>query len=139
MSAIAAISTDGHVGAELTYGTVNGEMFADFIRGTLIPEMEPYDDAIKKSGVIMDNCSIHHVEEVKSLLDNVGILLYYLPPYSPDFNPIEYAFSSVKAYLKDHDELLQTVSDPPPIIKSAFLNCLTVDNCKQWITHCKYS
>ena len=100
MSAIAAISTDGYVGAELTYGTVNGEMFADFVRGTLIPDMEPYAG------------------------DNAGILLYYLPPCSPDFNPIEYAFSSVKSYLKDHDELLQTVSDPLPNIKSIFINCL---------------
>ena len=74
-----AISTDGYVGAELTYGTVNGKIFADFIRGTLIPEMKPYDGAVKKSVVIMDNCSIHHVEGVKSLLDNAGILLYYLP------------------------------------------------------------
>ena len=79
VSAIAAISTDGYVGTELTYGTVNGEIFADFIRGTLIPEMKPYDGAVKKSVVIMDNCSIHHVEGVKSLLDNAGILLYYLP------------------------------------------------------------
>ena len=139
ISAIAAISTSGYVGVELTYGTVNGDVFTDFVRGTLIPEMEPFDGEIKKSVVIMDNCSIHHVEEVKTLLDEAGILLFFLPPYSPDYNPIENAFSAVKSYLKDHDELLQSINDPLPVIKSAFINCLTETNCQHWITHCKYN
>ena len=44
----------------------------------------------QNSIIIMDNCSIHHIQEVKDLL---GVLLMYLPPYSPDFNPIEELFS----------------------------------------------
>ena len=59
-------------------GTVNGDTFSDFIRGTLILEMEPFDGSIKKSVIIMDNCSIQHVEDVKSLLDEVGILFFFL-------------------------------------------------------------
>lgn len=58
---------------ELTMGTVNGDTFADFFHGTLVLEMEPFDGSVKKS-VIMDNCSIHHVDEVKSLIDEAGIL-----------------------------------------------------------------
>ena len=60
----------------------------------------------------MDNCKIHHVQAVKDFFEDAGILLMFLPPYSPDYNPIEEAFSSVKYYLKDHDELLQSVDDP---------------------------
>ena len=62
ISAIAAISSSGLVGVELTVGSVNAEKFADFIKGTLIPEMEPFDGSKKKSVVILDNCSIHHAE-----------------------------------------------------------------------------
>lgn len=58
--------------------------------------MEPFDGSPKKSVIIMDNCTIHHVHHVKQLLDDAGILLFFLPPYSPDFNQIEEAFSSVK-------------------------------------------
>lgn len=112
VSALAAISTNGLVGVDLTFGTVNGDdVFADFVRGTVIPEMEPFDGSIKKSIVVMDNCTIHHVRAVKTLLGDAGILLIYLPPYSPDLNPIEETFSYVKYYLKNHDDLLQVVTD----------------------------
>ena len=48
----------------------------------------------------MDNCSIHHIQEVKNILLQAGILLLYLPPYSPDLNPAKELFSYVKYYLK---------------------------------------
>ena len=53
------------------------------------------------------------------LLKEAGIVVI-LPPYSPDYNPIELVFGYIKAYLKHHDELLQTLSDPLPVIKAAF-------------------
>ena len=55
------------------------------------------------------NCAIHHVQEVKDLLQNAGILYIFLPPYSPDFNPAEELFSYIKYYLKDHDIVLQSM------------------------------
>ena len=139
VSAITAISNDGLVGVELTHGSVNGDIFADFVRGTLIPEMQSFDGSTeKKSVVIMDNCSIHLVRVVKDLLDSAGIITLYLPPYSPDYNPIELAFSSVKYYLKQHDELLQISSDPLSIIESAFTDNITEIKCKKWINNCGY-
>ena len=62
---MAAISNEGLVGVELTYGTVTGERFADFIQETLIPEMTPFDGSPKKSVIIMDNCTIHHTAAIK--------------------------------------------------------------------------
>lgn len=138
ISAISAISTDGIMGLHLTQGNVNSEIFCDFLT-SLIPEMEAFDGSLKKSIIIMDNCSIHHTYAVQSLLQSVGILIFYLPPYSPDLNPIEEAFSAVKYYLKDHDELLQLVSDPIPIIKSAFQSTITANKCKKWILHSGYT
>ena len=75
ISAIAAISSEGLVGVEL-----NAEKFLDFVHGTLIPEMQPFDGSTKRSIVILDNCSIHHTRLVKESLQDAGILVIYLPP-----------------------------------------------------------
>ena len=137
ISAIAAISCEGLVGVELTTGNVNGEKFLEFVHGTLIPEMEPFDGTKRKSIVVLDNCSIHHARLVKDALQDAGILVIYLPPYSPDLNPIEQAFSYIKYYLKEHDELLQVVTQPTAIIQAAF-DSITAKQCQGWIKHSGY-
>ena len=78
ISAITAISDEGLVRVEFTYCTVNAEKFTDFLRGTLIPEMQPFDGLPKKSIIIMDNCSIHHAVQTQQLLNVAGILLFYI-------------------------------------------------------------
>lgn len=60
----------------------------------LLPELEV------GTVIIMDNWSVHKGEEVRKLVENHGCTLMYLPTYSPDFNPIEYLFSKVKAFLR---------------------------------------
>ena len=135
--AIIAMSVDGIV-AYLTTDTVNDEKFLDFLRATLIPEMMPYDGSNPKSILIMDNCSIHHIQEVADYLQSVGILVIFLPPYSTDLNPIEELFSFLKYYyLKEHDEIIQALNNSPiEVIKSAF-NEITPDYCKGWIRHAR--
>ena len=95
ISAIAALAADGLVAVEFTKGAVCGEKFLDFVRGSLIPLMLPFDGLNPKSVAIMDNCSIHHVQAVADLFTEAGILVLFLPPYSPDLNPAEELFSSV--------------------------------------------
>ena len=90
ITSIAAISTEGLLAVETTTNTVDGEAFFDFLRGNLTPELGPFDGCNPRSIIIMDNCLIHRVQEVKDLLDCAGILTFYLPPYSSDFNPIEF-------------------------------------------------
>ena len=97
---------------ETTSDTVNGETFFDFLRGTVIPQMTPYDGVNPHSILVLDNCSVHHICEVRQLLRQAGILCWFLPPYSPDLNPTEELFSWIKYYLKRHDDLLQSISDP---------------------------
>lgn len=138
ISAIAAMCWDkGILDVEMTSNSVNGEMFCDFVRGTLIPCMLPFDGLSPTSIVVMDNCSIHHVAEVKSMLEDAGILLLYLPPYSPDLNPIEEAFGYVKGYLKSHDDIAAAFPNPTSLIQSAF-DSITIEHCKAWINHSKY-
>ena len=99
INVISAISSEGVLATEFVKGTVNGDRFYDFLRGTLIPMMQPFNGTNAHSVMIMDNCSVHHVSEVKDLLQSAGIAFLFLPPYSPDLNPIEEAFSSVKKIL----------------------------------------
>ena len=80
ISAIAALSADGVIALELTKGTVDGSKFVDFIQGKLIPEMQPFDGENTRSILVLDNCSVHHVQEVSELLDEAGILHFFLPP-----------------------------------------------------------
>ena len=73
---------------------MNGEAFLAYIRQVLVPELE--------TGmlVIMDNLPAHKVTGVRQAIEDAGARLIYLPPYSPDFNPIEMAFSKLKAALR---------------------------------------
>lgn len=116
--AIVGMSSDGVEAYELSTGSTDASKFLDFIRGSLIPSMRPFPD--KNS---MDNCTIHHVQEVKDLIENSGIVLFYLPPYSPDYNPIEELFSYLKYYLKEHEDLIQALPSPPLAVIEAGLEC----------------
>lgn len=71
-------------------GTVNVEKFEDFISSCLAPIVQPFNGINPLSVVFMDNALIHHVENVTDLIENQsGARLLFLPPYSPDLNPIE--------------------------------------------------
>lgn len=79
ITSIAAISTDGLLAVEITTGKVNGEVFLDFLRGSLIPELCPFDGCNPRSIIIMDNCSIHRVQEV---------IDFYLEIYLQNWNSL---------------------------------------------------
>lgn len=132
ISSIAAISVDGIIALESHKDSVSAEVFADFIRGNLVPQMWAFDGESPISVVVMDNCSIHHTELVLDLLKEAGIVVIFLPPYSPDCNPIELVFAYIKAYLKHHYEL-QALSDPLPVINATF-ESITPQQCQTWIT-----
>lgn len=131
INAIACMSLEGLVALELIQGS---DTFVDFVRGSLIPHMQPFPNPY--SVVVMDDCSIHHTTEVAEVFQQVGIPVVYLPPYSPDLMPLEESFSSVKNYLRRHMHvLLQAVPDPTDIIQEASRVCLSKENCHAWIAH----
>ena len=75
------------------------------------------DDALQwkqsyRSIAVMDNLSVHHVHEVEEHFRQAGIVLLFLPAYSPDLNPMEETFSFIKSYLRKHDCLLQLIPHP---------------------------
>jgi len=138
ISTIAAISCSGLIGYEKYTGNVSGDEFFDFVRGTLIPNMNPYNGTNENSILVLDNCSIHYIEETLTLLRTSGIFVIFLPPYSPDLNPIELTFSYIKKYLQEHEEIIQVANNISDIITSAFDN-ITIDQCTNWIHSCGYN
>ena len=75
----------------LIVGTVNGSIFKAWLKQDLIPKLP------SQSIIIMDNASFHKVQGIKEMIVNAGHQLLYLPPYSPDLNPIEKKWGQVKA------------------------------------------
>jgi len=74
------------------------EIFEAFLESKLLPECNPFPAA--NSVIVMDNASFHHSERIRQMCEKTGVKLVYLPPYSPDFNPIEEFFSELKAFIK---------------------------------------
>ena len=66
--------------------------------------MNPYP--AKHSVLVMDNARIHHNEDLVAAVEDIGCKILYLPPYSPDLNPIETAFSALKSWLKRYRDLV---------------------------------
>lgn len=137
-NAIAAISSAGVVAYQLVSHTVDGTVFFDFIRSQLLPQLQPFDGESPASVVIMDNLSVHHVEPVVCLLRESGVLVLFLPPYSPDLNPMEEAFSYIKYFLREHGDIIDAFDSPTQVLHAAF-NSITSEQCNGWITHSGYS
>ena len=102
-SYIAVMSTRGIEDVSIYEHNINGTIFANFVAKCLVPILQPFDGRSPRSVVVMDNASIHHVQQVTTLIQNTGAILHYLPAYSPDYNPLEESFSKVKAFLRDAD------------------------------------
>ena len=91
---VAGLRTSGMVAPMVLDGPINGDWFEAYVRQVLVPELRRGDI------VIMDNLSSHKRAATKELIEEAGATLRFLPPYSPDFNPIEQAFSKLKAHLR---------------------------------------
>lgn len=91
---VAALTTSGIAAPMILDGAMDGDMFTAYVTHVLLKELQSGDV------VIMDNLPAHKVAAVRGIIEGAGAILMYLPPYSPDFNPIEKAFSQIKAHLK---------------------------------------
>lgn len=91
---IAALDVEGMRCATVADGAVNGDVFEAFVAHVLVPVL------CKGDVVIMDNLSSHKRARTRELIEGVGAELVFLPPYSPDLNPIEMVFSKIKQRLR---------------------------------------
>ncbi len=91
---VAGLRVSGVVAPFVLDGPINRNAFETYVEKVLLPELRPGDI------VIMDNLSSHKGPNVRAMIEAAGASLLYLPPYSPDFNPIENAFAKLKALLR---------------------------------------
>jgi transposase len=94
----AALRRDGVVAPFVIDKPMNGAIFVEYVRQCLVPVLRPGDI------VVMDNLPAHKNEQVRKLIEAAGATLRYLPPYSPDLNPIEQFFAKLKARLRKAKE-----------------------------------
>ena len=92
-----AYTQDGVILANVFRGSTDSAVFEDFIE-QLLPYCGKWPEP--KSVLVMDNASFHHTERIEQLCYEAGVKLMYLPPYSPDLNPIEEFFAELKAFIK---------------------------------------
>ena len=126
---IAGLRTSGPTAIALLDGPVTGERFRAYVTDTLVPTLRRGDT------VVLDNLGAHKVSDVREAIEAAGARLLYLPPYSPDFNPIEQAFAKLKALLRS--AAARTVSDLWQAIRQAFA-CFSPEECRNYITAAGY-
>lgn len=137
-SAIPILSLEGVHDVYLAEGNVNGDKFTKFVEKCLLPILMPFNGSNHHSVVIMDNASIHHIDEVSHLIETLaGARLCFLPPYSPDFNPAEGVFSQIKSIMKMNDKLFQVTSAPRAMLALNF-GMVTAEDCYGHISHSGY-
>ena len=116
----AALRTTGLCALDLADGATNGRCFRDYVANRLVPVLRPGDTAI------LDHLQAHEVRGIRERVEAAGARLLYLPPYSPEFNPIEQIFAKLKALLRS--AAARTVPDLWDAIRHAFAR-FTPDQC----------
>ena len=111
-------------------GPINGQSFLAYVEQFLVPTLKSGDI------VIMDNLGSHKGQAVRRALRAIGAKLFFLPPYSPDLNPIEQVFAKLKTLLRKADE--RTVETTWQRI-GTLLDRFTPDECANYLTHAGYA
>jgi transposase len=129
VTVVSAIRQDGVVAALQFDGAIDAQIFLAFLQEVLLPELRPGDN------VWMDNLSSHKVEGVAELLASVGATARYLPPYSPDFNPIEMCISKFKEGVRARAPRTRKALDDA-VTQS--LDMITPEDTNACLRHCGY-
>ena len=127
---ISAVALRGPFAPAAIDGATDREVFRAYVQQVLAPQLRPGDI------VILDNLSPHKAPGVREVVEAAGARLLYLPPYSPDFNPIENLWSKLKTHLRaaaarTFDDLCDAIA--------AGLRTITVRDCRGFLHHCGYA
>lgn len=126
---IAALTTTGVLASLMIESPTDGDVFLAYGEPVLCPRLQP------GHLVILDNLAAHKAVAVRRLIEGRGAYLLYLPPYSPDFNPIEQAWSKLKEQLRGvKARLLENLE----VAVAEAIAAITPDNALAWFHHCGY-
>lgn len=126
---LATLRPTGLAATAVLDGPVDNVSFLAYVEQILVPALHPGDV------VVMDNLVVHKQPEVRAAIEAAGAQLRFLPPYSPDFNPIEMAFAKLKAFLRAARP--RTFEDVVDLIKTA-LGLFLPDECANYFRHAGY-
>ena len=122
---LASVRLNGQITYTMYPGGTSGERFLDYLKNVLIPTLHKGDI------VVMDNMRSHHVKGVEEVLRAAGMIPLYLPPYSPDLNPIEMLWSKMKAILR---KLGCNIAALLPQMVAEALAFVSPEDCLGWFT-----
>ena len=126
---VAALRTTELTATAVFDGAMDGVMFLAYVEQILVPTLRPGDV------VVLDNLPAHKPPEVRTAIERTGAFLRFLPPYSPDFNPIEQAFAKLKAFLRAaRPRTFEQICD----LIAAALGLFLPDECANFVQHCGY-
>jgi len=126
---VAALNPQGLTAPAVFDGPLDHLSFRAYVEQVLVPVLHPGDV------VVLDNLAVHHQPDIQAALDAVGAHLRFLPPYSPDFNPIEMAFAKLKAFMRAARP--RTFEHVNALVAAA-LALFTPAECRNYIRHCGY-
>ena len=126
---VSAVRLDGVIAPMMLPGSINGDSFAGYVEQFLVSEL------IRGDIVIMDNLPAHKVAGIREAIEAAEASLVYLPPYSPDFNPIENMWSKIKACLRKTGA--RTFEALVDAVRDALL-AVTPEDCDGYFEHCGY-
>lgn len=129
VSTIGALALDGLRTGLSVPGPIDGETMRYFVEELLVPTLQ------RGEIVGMDNVAIHHLEAIEDAIDAAGAWVLFLPPYSPDLNPIEHSWSKMKALLRTLKP--RTVPALLEALSAAFAS-ITPADVLGWFRHCGY-
>ena len=127
---VAALRIDGLTAPTVVDGPMNGDVFVAYVEQQLVRTLKPGDI------VVMDNLSSHKRTQVRTAIEAVGARLKYLPPYSPDLNPIENVFSKIKAQVRAAAK--RTVTEVENYLGTV-LDLIAPRECQNYFRHCGYA
>ena len=127
MTILGAMSLRGMVATMTIEAATDAEIFLAYVEHVLCPALKPGDV------VVMDNLSSHKVNGVRERIEKAGAEVLYLPPYSPDLNPIEKAWAKLKQLLRSAKARTKETLDQA--IEEA-LRLISADNAQAWFKHC---
>jgi transposase len=129
LTVLAALTPAGVLASMTVESPTDGDVFLAYVEQVLCPRLQP------GHLVILDNLTAHKVPGVRALVEARGACLLYLPPYSPDFNPIEQAWSKLKQHLRGRKPRLL---DQLEAAVAQAIAAITPQNAQAWFRHCGY-
>ena len=129
-SVMGALGVTGIVAPLIFKGTLNSELFKTYVSEVLVKTLKNGDT------FILDNCSVHTVKDIMKPIIDMGVNVIFLPKYSPDFNPIELAWSKMKSCLR---KLKPRDSQSLQTAICLALDNISFDDINGWISHCGYA